>query len=495
MESTSYVNINQSATIYANASNIPSQLGIKICEPVENDFVHQISCVIIENNGSKYVISARKKIIQCKKIELYYCKFGQLIYKNDLQILFQSIETNIVILGTVGYDDLRLDLSELIKGNIDNIDYMPFQSPTNIPSITIPNKFTMPKLKKKYYAGMIDVNPVDEIVSNNNYEFKYKRSSIATNCYLPPIYMFEFELKKKKLIMNDFKDLYGTFIFDHNQKPIGFITEITSEMYCIVLPIRHVYKIINNFFDGINVDHSTKSLCSPISYTVRKTPKSANMIIDSVYIDTNINLKSKDRIISIDNKEIIIKGNEALVFDDEYDDCLPFDVYLGLNLNSYSMMNITIERKNKIISYDFPGVPIDTYRLSLTDQSEFYPTDPIPFINLGGLIIVQFTHELLDILAGNQIKLNSYVIDDFMASVDNKKINHLLILSNSSKKKKTVSINMSSIGSYNIIDCPILLKMNGTKVCTLVELNQLIKKRNTLTISLHSPLDIFEINI
>jgi len=115
MEPFSYVNIEQCATIYAHDSDILSPLGIGICEPVENDFVYQISCVIIEHNGSKYVISARKKIIQCKKIELYYCKFGQLIYKNDLRILFQSIETNIVILGTNGYDELRLDLSELIK--------------------------------------------------------------------------------------------------------------------------------------------------------------------------------------------------------------------------------------------------------------------------------------------------------------------------------------------------------------------------------------------
>jgi len=495
MEPFSYVNIEQCATIYAHDSDILSPLGIGICEPVENDFVYQISCVIIEHNGSKYVISARKKIIQCKKIELYYCKFGQLIYKNDLRILFQSIETNIVILGTNGYDELRLDLSELIKGNIDNVNYMPFQSPTDIPAITISNKFTMPKSKKKYYAGMIDVNPIDDIVSNNNYEFKYRGSFIMTNTYLPSIYMFEFELTKKKLIENDFRNLYGTFIFDHDKKPIGFITEIMLDARCAVLPIRHVHKIINNFFDETKSGHSTKSLCLPISYIVKKNNKTANIIVDSVYIDTNIDLKSKDRIISIDNKEIIIKGNEAVVFDDEYDDCLPFDVYLRLNLNSYSMMNITIERKNKIISYDFYGVPIDTHMLSLTDQAEFYPTYPIPFINLGGLIIVQFTHELLDILAGNKIKLNSYVIDDFMASDDNKKINHLLIVSNSTKKKKTLNINVSSIGSCNVIDCPVLLKINGTKVNTLTELNNLIKKRNALTISLRSQLDSSEINI
>lgn len=466
---------------------------------IVDDFVYQISCAVIEHNGYKYVISARKKIILCKKIELYYCKFGTIIYKNELRILFQSIETNIVILGTVGYDKLRLDLSVEVMGNSTNqLHSHPYSvfSPTDIPSIIISEKFTMPKLKKKYYASMIDVDIDRNRYIQNIYQFTYVKSFVTTGHYLPPIYMFEFELTKKKQFENDFRNLYGTFMFGYDGKPVGLVTEVVITR-TVVLPIRHVYKIINSFF---NIDNYAGSLCLPISYSVKvnktnrtnktKSTKKFDMIVNS-NSNSDGSIKSGDKIISIDNKEIIIEDGVVLIFDDIYMDHIPFDVYLRLNLNLHSMMNIVVERKNKIISYDFVGVPIEDHMLILTDQPYFLPIDPIPFVNLGGLIIVQFTHELIDILACNKIKLNNYVVNEFMAApIDNRKINHLLIIKN--PKKKIVN---GSGCTYAIVNCLLLLKINGVKVHTLTSLKNLIKKQNILTVSLSSRFDTYEINI
>lgn len=569
----SYINIEQNATIFMyNTVNPLESLGINLPEgsphgvvlqqeknSEKETYVYQNSCVIIENNGSKYVISTRKKIIFCEKIELYYCKFNKLIYKNELCILFQSIETDIIILGTIGCNELRLDLSELIKGSEinSNIIYsIPIESnsdvlnshlalirKSDISSIIVSDKFIIPKYKKKYYASMIVVDPTTEKYIQSVFQFEYIKPFINTHPYLPQIYMFEFELSKKKYILdetfkNHFKDLSGTFIFDHKKKSIGLVIEITLDMHCIVLPIRHVHKIINIFFDGIGcinpsndntysdrqslVDiNNSKSLCLPIEYYVKKNKKKTyDMVVKFPYITSTIELKSNDKIITIDNKEIIMKETNPTIYDDKYDDYLPFNVYLRLNLNLHSMMNITVKRKNKIISYDFYGESIENHMLKLTDQSDFFyektnfkygsESNFIPFINLGGLIIVQFTHELIDMFARNKIKLNSYVIDDFMETLfDNKKISCLLIINDVSKKKKMLSnetilsklsnaipvVTMTYSHEYNIINCFVLSKINNINVNILQELNQVVKKKNQLLGSLSTSMDTYEFDI
>lgn len=481
------INIDQNAVIYSyDVINIPFTLGINACNNELDNIVYCSGCSIIEHNGLQYIISNRNKIIFCKKIDLYYYK-SDCLYKNNLTILFQSIETNIVILGTVGNNQFKSDLSEP-----QNITHTNNKS---ISSIIISNKFDIPKSKSKYYASMNFIDGDNGEYAQNIYQFKYSKSIIHTHYYLPAIYAYEFILSKtknNKLI--DLKNICGSLLFGSDKRLIGFITEVINTK-CIVLPIRHVHKIINIFFDSIaGIDTYTRSLCLPIKYKIKKNKnKIYEMIIQDYYAELNPN----DKIVSVNGNEIVIWNNDStpFVFDEIYHDYIPFDVYTRLNLNIHSMMNIVVKRRTKNVSYHIPGEKIEDNMLKISDQNDFYNNNLVPFVDLEGLIIVQFTHELLDILAWNKIELKNHIIDDFIQGIDNKKLDCLFIISKNTKKKTIPDIITIKTDQYNIINCLVLLKINNKDIYSLEEIDTLLKKRNLLSVCSSSDTNVHEFNL
>ena len=464
----------QNCTIYAYDSDCLKPLGIN--SRINKDEIFQQSCAIIEHNGNKYVCSTRSSIIRCKKIILIYGTDSN-IYQNELCVIFQSIETNIVILGTIGHPKLKLELSTVIKKNKDNISTVSFPE---INPITITDKFTNPRAKKNYYGGMVDIDIENDIYNQNIYKFVYIKSNITDHVYLPSIWVYEFELAKKN--KSDLSGLCGSLISTPKKKIIGIVTSASLNT-CIVLPTRHLYKIVSMCFDQSDF---CRSLRLPIGCSIKKNKKKSDLVVDWSLIPE---IKSRDKIISVDNKEISVDQSGALIYDEKYKEYIPLDIYLRLNLNPYSMMNIALKRNKKNISYDLRD-PIEDHMLKLTDQADFVPTDLIPFYNLKGLIIVQFTHELIDIFAFNKIKLNNRIVDKFMDSVDDKRIDKLFVVSDISKKKK-IQIKLHKSIEYDTLDCFELCTINGTGVSILSDIKPLVKtKENVIVVSLIDELTI-----
>jgi hypothetical protein len=488
----SYVGIEQDATIYAYDLDVLTPLGINLRSPKtdQTNQAYQASCAIIEHNSNKYVISCRTNIIWCKKIILIYCKWGKVIYSNELHILFQSIETNLIILGTVGHDKLKLELSQEMAGRKDG-DGPGATTNLDIPAMMIIDKFTNPKMKKDYYANMVEIDLDHNTYNQNIYQFKYLNSFATNHHYLPSIWMYEFGLTKK--CKANIAGLCGGLMYNQKKKLIGLVTShMAQSNSCAVLPVRHLYKIINIFFDRDNkankldnlnnLNSYARSFCLPISYSIQKKKggKKHDLIITSSFVPE---LKPKDKIVGIDNKDISIEPSGASVYDDKYEEYIPFDIYVRLNFNPYSQMGMAVERNKKVVSCDLSGDPIENHMLWLTDQADFMPKDPIPFINLEGLIAVQLTHELIDIFASNSIKLHHRFIEKFMESADNKKINRVLVIADVSKKKK-INIKIQKSGNeFDTLDCYILYTINGTKVRKLGEIEPLLKKQNIVVVS------------
>ena len=110
--------LGQIAVIYGYSPNDFSWLQI------DNRAIYQTSGLIITLNNKQYVLTTRSRLISCQNIIMYYCHFNdsEPIFRNNLQIIFQSIEYNIIILGTKGKNKLDFESSELISG-----DYIPKQ--------------------------------------------------------------------------------------------------------------------------------------------------------------------------------------------------------------------------------------------------------------------------------------------------------------------------------------------------------------------------------
>lgn len=465
---------------------------------------HTTGLIVGHAGGRKYVITTRSSIVCCKNIVMYHSYFRNTepVMRNDLEILFQSIEQNIIILGTKKCYELDLNQSEIIRGEYDAKNICPFHNLCENNS-----KYLIPTKRSQYYTFIMDMDLNSDTIKYcaHIYDVKYLESFVHDKTYLPENYMYKYILKNDdakseaaiKSPKLDLHGINGSVIFNKKRGLIGMITKTVNDFF-FVLPKKTLVKIFNGFIDNLDHPLDYQGLLSlPIQYTI--TNNFALIVSDST-IDTTsgpVTLKANDKIVSLDENNIIINNavnntinntinaldtdqDEAMIFDKDYGGNIPLSFYLKYNLDKKTPIKLGIIRRKKLMHFMVCGSICPSNDLPLTNQPFFFPDNFIPYVKLGPLIIVQLTHELLDIAACHAIFIKNNVLDDYLDGLRDDMKNVLIIIDcfdNVLSKKYSLPQLKIIDNSKQILNCPVVTAINNNVVVTnLSNLRDIINK-------------------
>ena len=453
-----------------------------------NKNVYHTTGLIIHHKSKTYVVTTRTGIISCKHIVMYhsYFKTNEPVMKNDLEILFQFIEQNIVILGTKKYHELDLSQSEIINGNFE---------PENvcIHHNMLDTIYPIPTRKSHYYAVRMDMNLDSDKISYCAHieNVKYLCSTIYDNSYLPESYLYKFILKENKTM--DICGINGSIVFNKKRQLMGIITKSINDIF-YVLPKKSLCKIFNDFLEYFGSPLEYHGLLSlPFKYSIINNELITVENATITTINGNAKLKKNDKIISIDGNKITVNTDQfATIFDKDYNANVPLNVYLKYNLNKVDTKNLAILRGGKIINFSIYGSICINSDLPFTNQPFYFPDTLIPYAKIGPLVIVQLTHELLDITTYYKIFLKNKIIDMYLENPINipKKKNILLIIDciDDVIAKKFSLPQFKISNNTQQLYCPLIIAVNNTRVSTLSDITNymgnVIIDNITLTIGL-----------
>ena len=428
--------------------------------------IYRTSGLIISCAGKKYVLTTRSRIISCKNIVMYHGYFDELnpIMYNTLEILYQSIEYNIIILGTTNKTELDLSASELISGNYDPKHLHPSYDIANLNPV-IPSK------RATYHTANMNINLDSDALDYkvNIYVAKFKKSMVYDKSYVPDNYMYQFNLETNK---NNLCGLCGAIIFNKKHQLIGMISKIKSKKL-FVLPTKVLFRVVHDFINYLDRPNEYQGLLTlPFDWEVSK--KFQVKLVSSTAINTSTGkkiLKKKDKIISIDGKEIITADEKMEIFDSDYKNNIPLDIYLRQNIKQDIPINVVVMKKQELVEYAIFGESWNQLNFSLTDQPYFFPKHHVPYVNIGNLIIVQLTHELLDITMLNKIILKNHVIEVLIENGPIGAETHLFVIDCLDKTlAKKYDLPQIIPNKKQTIRCPLVTMLNNKPVRTLADI-------------------------
>jgi len=229
-------------------------------------------------------------------------------------------------------------------------------------------------------------------------------------------------------------------------------------------------KVVNDFIQYEAIPNQYNGLMYlPFDYYVTKKKsmriKKSCVVIASSTIQ---NINKNDEIISIAGHDIDVSDN-VYILDTNYKESIPLDIFIRLYFNSMTPINLVFNHHKKIINVDIYGVP-EHKSLVLSNRSYYNPSHYMPHIDINGVIIVQLTHELLDLTIINKIYIKNSVIDKYFENIDDVNPNIILIIDClSDVTAKKYDLPQIFLEKQTIL-CPIVTMINNKIISTLVEL-------------------------
>ena len=360
--------------------------------------VYHTTGIIISSGNKKYILSNRAGLIGCQNIISYYShpSSKKIILRQNLTILYQSIWLNFIILGTEGSDCFDQSQSQIIGQS--------FVCPDEIDGYTISNNY-IPVKNREYYLIRPDIDLASKKL-NFTYHIHpviFSKNVIYDKTYVLATIVHQFNLDTTGQMVG----IHGSLITSANGRIVGIVSGIDKKKI-YVTPVAILHQAINQFLSKLD---DMGKLTIPIFYQI---DNNCAIIPSNCRLDTNdksICLKVGDQIKKIDGKKISVKKDQIWLNDSNLMETIPLDIYLGLNLRSNSHNTISLMRKEKKITADITNVSVNKWQLPLTDQPSFKPTDSIPYVNMLNIIMVQLTHELIDILTRHKINLSNNFVE------------------------------------------------------------------------------------
>jgi len=445
---------------------------------IDNRTCYHTTGLIISDGIKKYVITVRTRLISCKKIIMYHGCLGDgnIIMRNDLHILFQCPEFDLIILGTVDKNELDFSKSQNINNGM-------FIDPV-VHGHLLTSQIIIPNKRMKYYVIRIDNDIVSATINYHIHvaQVKFKKSMVYTETYLPSNHIYEFEYQDE----SSMPGICGSIIYDKTHDLIGMVFNKINKRL-LVLPTKVLYKIIMDFYQfHQNPTHYSGLLCFPFILTI--TEKTTVVLNHQIKMKTSAGkkkiLRKNDELLTINNQKIIINRGIIMVFDNEYKENIPIDVYLRLLLRNNISINLLVRRNGKVLEFSYVGKPLNKYIFPITTLPYFHPTCSIPHTNINGIIVVQFTHDLLNFMALHKITLVNDVINRIVDDGCNECEKHLLVV-DCLNHKLVKKYQFPSI-SYKkqVLEVPVLIKINSINVWTLTDIIKITKSKNIKTVSI-----------
>lgn len=433
--------------------------------------------IIIKYNNTQYIIASRNKIIYMKKITCYFpmaTSDGKIVIcKTMLDILYQSIEYDIVILVTRGLDYFNTnDLSFIIGHTNDQIVINGF----DVNNIVYNTDFT--NMLAVYvdisYEKNIDITQTLELIIRSEF-VEYIDGYIPRNhiiCY------------HNDLFVNN-NNFGCQIIVDRDMNPHGFIVNDIeyNAINITAISMIHVELVMKCLYDellGYNIFDYNGIACLPFEYNYKLYSNNNELRITKQTLircgDKNKKLFINDIIISINNLPIIITDNKPSVYDNRLDKYVRIEIYISSTLTPHSELQLHIKRKNNNIN--LICYPIKIKRFPLSSINNFRPDNIIPYLIINDLVIVSLSHELLAMFYYNLINIADHFINQSDTYINNCTV--LVVIDSIHDNYKDISklpnfyqkecdiahgINTSPI----IYDIPFIYSINNSRVFTLNE--------------------------
>lgn len=417
------------------------------------------SGVIINCNEKKYILTTRDRFIYCQDIVMYhsYYRKEEPIMRHNLDIIYQSIEHNIIILVSKGC--LELDLT---KGELVNDQNIP-KTLTNGYHI-LGDSFPVPTKKTNLYLIKSAINFEPDIIFQTQiHDVQFIKSIVDEYKYLPRTLMYYFSLKIEPDILN------GSVIINRRQHLIGIVSR-SNDGYLYVIPMKIIRKIVNDF---IYYENQPEKYSYPITLPFGYYVHDKTALIHKKYIVDTDNgkkhLKANDQIISVSKSDIIIKQNDINVYDSELKIPIPFDIYLNMNFKIGDMVNIIFERDGKKINLTIRTTAFIIFP-KISSSDIYFPNYTIPYININGLIIVELTHELMDLLVMKKIMVRNYLVDNLMHEEANSESVLMIIDCLNSDLALTWNLPRLEAHTKQKIHAPFVFAINGISVSSLADI-------------------------
>lgn len=352
--------------------------------------------IIIEYQSLFYVLTTRENLITCESISMYY-ESDSFIKKNSLYILFQSIETNIIILGTTGSSSFVFDQSEKIcKNEFSQIKSFDINFGINF------------DINSKYYLLQLQIKEK----FNVPYKISQKSTSIIcespikyTQSFLPKLYNHQFVLKN-----------HADKLFGMNSAPvllenklIGIVNLVKNNKLTIeVTPLRIIEKVLKDFVQNKATGIYSGFLTLPFDYYIDQ--------VVLVYSSTimfgpsgQTKIKKNTRIISINDSELKVFENSIFIKDEKSNQMLDLDTYI------YLVPTKTVKLSLEKFDVNIYLGPIPPIPFRLTSIPYFFPPKYLfPIIQINNIIITELTHELLNYTFSNKITLTNSLINKYI---------------------------------------------------------------------------------
>lgn len=421
---------------------------------------------IIRYNNKSYIIVAREAMVYSNKLTSYILAHksnGDITYiPAEVDILYQSVEYNIAILVSLGenYFDIKNNLSNVNLPNecIDNMGYIIdtriIDDYKNHSIKVITNNFEtacsniIPK--SKYFLDLDSYIPVQLFKCSFSIRSDIIGycgcAVIAPNGLLSGIVIRSDKLSGDVDIISSIvlKSIIGNML-----AAIDGLCDISGSIYSHVAHIPFEYRVIDN------------------KMTVTKS-------IRCVSKDNEIRFTSGDIITEIDNKPIIVHDNKCMIYDKDIHTNVIIDCYVPAKYSSNSMVCFRVTRKSK--EFDITCYPMFIPNVNNSMVSNFKPSNRVQFANIGKLIFIQLSHELLDFM----YSLNIHIADDIIKQEINKA--YVMILDCLDSKLNIPRLpsiySQNNMSSNDMpIHCPRLILSSITiddKVIKIDNLNNLI---------------------
>lgn len=438
--------------------------------------VYHTSGLIIKIGGYKFILTTREKIISCQTIICYYyyeSETEKQIMRNDLHIIYQSVYNNIILLASCKSDFFDCTKSVILTNTFNTTNCT-----TGIDFTNVDVRATIPKKNCNYYIvkSGLDLHDYNLIYNIDTHKSKFIDKVVWTESFVPAVLLYNFNLDIKQSKTG----ICGATVFDSKNRVIGIVCYKNSENL-FVLSVCEIISIIKKFESGYvgskNIYFPTTILTSKNSsvFFNDKSISNNNFLINSKNSKSNKKL-SGYQLISVNDDKVKIVNGSVHVKDSIYRCFLPIDVYINTKFSLNDTVTMCVKKKSESEKIDF--TPCAKKDIMISDVAEYNPISVIPFININGYIIVQLTHELLNVTLIHNIRISNKYIDKMFAGITVKH-NKLIILDYIGNDINCPIANLT-IDNFNDhelqnVTCPFIIKINGKKINSLSNLHKYIQ--------------------
>jgi hypothetical protein len=342
---------------------------------------------------------------------------------------------------------------------------------------TIKKEYYLNNLKKKVrYKLLVDNTEYINCKYNG-----YYIDSIKSKIY-PKIPLIKILIKDKKHY-ESYQGTSGSLLLDNKNNIYGMVSYydiikkniICIPMYCI----NKFFKIIVNKKKISTLLISTK-LCDYNKNNTGHIITNNNNIKYMMKEDSKFNFKENDIITSINN----IKFNNAgYIHFKNMNIFIPLNTYLMLNNNNFNTINFY--RKDKI---EYKENIVKIKNLRIEKYNKFSIKQNLKIIKFNNLSIIELSENLLMELNSNNIKILGQVNNEYENCYGNNKIlaiiNYDMKDNNYIHKYKNINIPIKNDKINTNCNLAIISKVNNTKIKSLNQLDNIIKKESITSIKL-----------